>query len=169
MHSKFVWKFSIVMYLLIHKAFPFTFAEANGSSAKIDATTAKKFAELIRYRIQRGLNWNSTLEPINSILRRAMVSDPSQRISFQQLIAEFGQVYNYYKPQQEAHQLIKMMAGEVLLGGNRQVGMAYKKSAILKGDHLHTIKTPFDDEGDVSKNPTTHSVLPRATPFVASF
>lgn len=110
MHSKFVWKFSIIMYLLMTKSYPFTFTEANGSSTSIDAASAKKFAELIRYRIQRGLNWNSSLAPINSIVTKAMICDPNQRISFQQLHAEFSQVYGYYKPHHEVQQVVNLMA-----------------------------------------------------------
>lgn len=108
-HAKFVWKFGVIMYLLISKVYPFTFAEANGNNTTIDARSAKKFAELIRYRLQVGLNWNSTLDPINQLLKRALVCDPNLRIAFKQLRSEFGNVYDYYKPKEEAINPINLL------------------------------------------------------------
>lgn len=109
-HSKFVWKFGIIMYLLISKNYPFTFAEANGSSSSIGSDSAKKFAELIRYRISRGLAWNSTLDPINQLLRQCLVCDPNHRITYQVLRAEFTRVYGYYKPKEESTLSVNLLA-----------------------------------------------------------
>lgn len=122
LHAKFVWKFGIIMYLLISKAYPFTFVEANGNNSKIDSNSAKKLAQLIRYRISTGLNWNSTFDPINKLLKQCLVCDPNLRISFARLKAEFTTVYGYYKPKEEASKTANMMANFALrMAGNQNV------------------------------------------------
>lgn len=133
LHKKFVWKFGVMMYLAMYKTMPFTFVDACGPSAGIDENSVKKFAQLIRYRVDL-LPWNSATEPINAPLRRALTYNYNDRVTFPQLHVEFGHAFNYYKPKEAlvaTH--ISNLAGLKLAGvqprddSTRQVGVYHQE------------------------------------------
>lgn len=99
LHKKFVWKFGVIMYLLMYKSLPFSFLDANGPSANIDATSVKKFAEMIRYRVEN-LQWNPSVDQINNTLRRALVYNFNDRVTYTQLYSDFSQTFSYYQPKE---------------------------------------------------------------------
>lgn len=101
MHKKFVWKFGIILYLLMVKKFPFSFARANGGeSANIDSHSVKKFAEHIRYQCSRtgGIEWLPAYDMFNKCLAKTLIPNIDARISLQGLYAEFGAIFNYFQP-----------------------------------------------------------------------
>lgn len=107
MHKKFVWKFAIILYLLMTKTFPFSFAEANGEHAEIDSQTVKRFSELVRYKIDRigGVNWPISFDAVSKCLAKALVRPLDSRISFLALFQEFTSIFNYYQPSDASKQL----------------------------------------------------------------
>lgn len=99
LHKKFVWKFSIIMYLFSHRNFPFSYSEANSGDQNISESNVKRFAELIKYKCDRNLvTWNPSFDQFNKVLKKALVRPLASRISFKELYMEFSHVYSYYQP-----------------------------------------------------------------------
>lgn len=174
LHKKFVWKFGLMMYLAIHKTMPFTFADACGPSAKIDEHTVKKFAQLIRYRVEN-LPWNPATEPINAPLRKALVYNYQHRATFTQLYTEFSHSFAYYQPKEvalAAHHLSSLDGlapdGRTGEAATRQVEVFEQKSNTV---NFKGLKTPFDEPERkhvaVSNMPKMNAHF-KATPFVDS-
>lgn len=99
LHKKFVWKFGVMMYLALNKAIPFSFLDACGPTANIDEHSVKKLCQLIRYRVD-ALLWNPAMEPINAVLRKALIYNYQDRITFTHLYTEFSHVFTYYQPKE---------------------------------------------------------------------
>lgn len=166
LHKKFVWKFGLIMYLLIYKNMPFTFNDACGPAAPIDEHSVKKLVQLIRYRID-SLQWNPSIEQINSPLRKALVYNYNDRITFTQLYKEFSLTFSYYQPKEVTMAKHLSSFGQDI---TRPVISSNQKSNTMTAGSL---KTPFDvDEPERRGLPISH--LPKmntnfkATPFVIS-
>ena len=104
-HKKFVWKFGLLMYLLIYKKLPFSFVEANtlnnrdSESLQIRQDTIKKFAQHITSRLELMKHqWNPQFDMINNCLRGALIRDYQRRTRYLDLCALFQDVFNFYQP-----------------------------------------------------------------------
>jgi len=104
-HKKFVWKFGLLLYLLLYKKLPFSFVEANSlsnrdsDSLQINKETIKKFSDHITSRLELLKHqWNPQFDMVNNCLRGALVRDYQKRIRYLDLRALFQEVYNFYQP-----------------------------------------------------------------------
>ena len=100
LHKKFVWKFGVIMFLLIYKTYPVSFQDANGSTTKIDPNSIKKFWELLQYKLP-SIYWNPMYDKINTVLKKALTYNYQQRIAFPDLYSEFAGVFSYYRPKEQ--------------------------------------------------------------------
>lgn len=128
LHKRFVWKFGVMMFLAMNKVMPFTFLDACGPTVEINEHSVKKLVQLIRYRVDT-LPWNPTCEPINASLRKALVYNYLERITFTQLYSEFSHSFSYYQPKEVtmAASLISNFGGKNSALDAQEVLPAYKE------------------------------------------
>ena len=152
LHKKFVWKFGLILYSLMYKYLPFSFTEANGESATITASTAKRLLEVINYTIgSPKMVWSSTYDAINKVVAKCLIPNYLNRISYPQLYAEFSALFAYFQPSapqpQEFSKPLTPTITTTAIEGRQ-------KSNTMGGFGAHP-RTPFDD--DFSTNDTHHN------------
>lgn len=107
LHKRMVWKFGLIMYCLIHRHYPFSFLEANKHHQAIDPTTAKRYVDHIKFKIEGNfIEWNPNYSRINDVIKRALVYRIHNRIWFHEIQALFAELYAFYQPVEKMSSLV---------------------------------------------------------------
>lgn len=96
-HKKFVWKFGLIMYLIINKKLPFSFADANPGSNVINRETVQKFARHIRNSNLTG--WVTGRTPLTDLLQTCLNFSVDSRIAYPKLLISFQELRKLYFPE----------------------------------------------------------------------
>ena len=137
LHKKFVWKFGLLMYLIIYKKLPFSFVEANtlnnrdSESLQINKESIKKFSDHITNRLEVIKHqWNPQFDMFNNCLRGALVRDYQRRARYPDLCGLFQDVFGFFQPTpaQAPTPVLQGLSNQLLATGRdaatRQVGSA---------------------------------------------
>lgn len=148
-HKKFVWKFGLLMYVLIYKKLPFSFVDANtlnnrdSESLRIDKDTIKKFAEHMACRLELMKHqWNPQFDMFNNCLRGALTRDYQRRMRYLDLCALFRDVFNFYQP---------TPVNRPIEPATRQVAASHQASNTISGAAPKVSLNPFVRPGHAGR------------------
>jgi hypothetical protein len=97
LHKKFVWKFGLIMHLIINKRLPFSFEDANPRDNTIGKETVDKFARYIRN--SNLSNWVTGKSALTEVLQRCLEFSLDKRIDFLTLYSSFEKLRMTFLPQ----------------------------------------------------------------------
>lgn len=92
-----VWKFGLIIYILLYQRKPFSYLETTKGEQKIDPNRVQLFLNTIKTRLKSGQVFFND-DPINRILKRALVFDIDERAPFEEIKQAFALLYQIYQP-----------------------------------------------------------------------
>lgn len=97
LHKKFVWKFGLIMYFLMNRKLPFSYADANPGKKDIEKDGVARFSHHIKTTSVS--QWVSGKSVLTDLLERCLKPALPQRIDFATLYTSFLQVRRSYIPE----------------------------------------------------------------------